>query len=125
MKYFVSTAALFSIIPGILSLTINTPTSVVQCQPQLLSWSGGAPPYYLSIIPGGQASAAPLKSFDTQTGSSLTWIVDLPSGTSITCALKDSTGATAYTDMVTIQPGTDSRYDNYCSSSCSLFIYIF
>ncbi|PPQ67534.1 hypothetical protein CVT25_006075 [Psilocybe cyanescens] len=108
MKYFTTVAALVSVIPGILSMTINTPTSVVQCQPQLLSWSDGQAPYYLTIIPGGQPSAAPLKSFDTQSSTSITWIVDLKAETQVSFALKDSTGATAYTDIVTIQPSNDS-----------------
>ncbi|KAF8199580.1 hypothetical protein BJ912DRAFT_655872 [Pholiota molesta] len=108
MKYFATTAALVSAIPCIVSLTINTPTSVVQCQPELLSWTDGAPPYYVSILPGGEPGATPIKSFDTQTGMSLTWNVDIAAGTSVTFALKDSTGATAYTDTVPIQAGPDS-----------------
>ncbi|KJA22881.1 hypothetical protein HYPSUDRAFT_138475 [Hypholoma sublateritium FD-334 SS-4] len=102
MKYFVATAALVSVIPGIVSLTINTP------YPQLLSWTDGVGPYYLSIIPGGQPSAPSLKSFDTQSGNSITWNTDIPAGTSVTFALKDSTGATAYTDTVTIQKSADN-----------------
>lgn len=65
-------------------------------------------PYYLTVIPGGQASAPALKSFDTTSSASQTWIVDIPSGTTITLALKDSTGATAFTDVITVQPNTDS-----------------
>ncbi|KAF9048722.1 hypothetical protein BJ165DRAFT_1526144 [Panaeolus papilionaceus] len=99
-------AALVYLIPGIMALTINTPFGVTQCQPQMISWSDGAPPYYVSIIPGGQPSAAPLRSWDPQTGSSLTWQVDLPSGTSITLAIKDSTGNTAFSDKVNVQPAS-------------------
>ncbi|KDR76330.1 hypothetical protein GALMADRAFT_247719 [Galerina marginata CBS 339.88] len=108
MKYFTTISAFVSVIPGILSLTINTPTSVVQCQPQMLTWADGTAPYYITIIPAGQPGAAPIKSFDTQTGKSLTFTVDIKGGTQVGFALKDSTGATAYTDSVTIQPSTDA-----------------
>jgi hypothetical protein len=55
-------------------LMIQTPASLIECQPALLSWSGGSGesilavgvkalkdvlgPYYLAAIPGGQPSAA-------------------------------------------------------------------
>ncbi|KAF8899934.1 hypothetical protein CPB84DRAFT_1847498 [Gymnopilus junonius] len=107
MKYF-SAAAFASVIPGIWALTMDTPSSVVQCQPQMLSWSGGTAPYYLAVIPGGQASADPIKTFPTQTGNSLTWTVDVSAGTKITLSLKDSTGTTAYSDIVTIRQSSDS-----------------
>ncbi|KAF5327601.1 hypothetical protein D9619_004809 [Psilocybe cf. subviscida] len=109
MKCYITLAALAAIAPVVLATTINTPSSVVECQPQLLSWNGGQAPYYLSIIPGGQPSAAPLKTFPTTSDSSVTWIVDIPGGTLVTFALKDSTGATSYTDTVNIQKGPDSR----------------
>ncbi|KAF4614221.1 hypothetical protein D9613_007753 [Agrocybe pediades] len=117
MKHFATVAVLASAIPTIWSLTINTPTSVVQCQPQLLTWSDGTAPFYLTVIPGGQASAAPLKSFDPQNGNSMTWIVDIAGGTSVTIALKDGTGAMAYTDQVNIQTSSDSSCLNGGSNS--------
>ncbi|KAF9565218.1 hypothetical protein CPC08DRAFT_720580 [Agrocybe pediades] len=118
MKHFATVAVLASAIPTIWSLTINTPTSVVQCQPQLLTWSDGTAPFYLTVIPGGQASAAPLKSFDPQNGNSMTWIVDIAGGTSVTIALKDGTGAMAYTDQVNIQTSSDSRFSLKPLYSC-------
>ncbi|KAF8807030.1 hypothetical protein BYT27DRAFT_7190743 [Phlegmacium glaucopus] len=108
MKSFTTAIALASIVPAIVSLTINTPSSVVQCQPQLISWADGTPPYYLSVIPGGQPGAAPLKTFETQSGNQLTWKVDLRGGTAITMSVKDATGTVAYSDIVTIQQGSDS-----------------
>jgi hypothetical protein len=61
-------------------LTINTPLSVVVCQPLLISWSGGTPPYFLSVLPGNQPTAAALLDFGTQTGTSLTWTVNITAG---------------------------------------------
>lgn len=73
---------------------INTPASLTVCQPAALSWTGGTAPYYLSVLPGGQASGTPLESFGEQQGTSYTWTVNIASGTAITLALTDSTGKT-------------------------------
>ncbi|EIN04875.1 hypothetical protein PUNSTDRAFT_107721 [Punctularia strigosozonata HHB-11173 SS5] len=87
---------------------INTPTSAVQCQPVLLSWQGGAPPYFLSVLPGGQPSAAALEDLGEQTGTSLTWTVDIAAGTSLGLTLRDSTGALAQSGQFTVQGSSDS-----------------
>ncbi|EGN98706.1 hypothetical protein SERLA73DRAFT_181308 [Serpula lacrymans var. lacrymans S7.3] len=105
MKSFTFVAALISVLPAVLGLTINTPSNVVVCEPQQFTWSGGAAPYYLSLVPGGQSMASPIKQFPTQSGTAYTWNVDLQAGTTFNIALKDSTGATAYSDIVTIQSG--------------------
>ncbi|PPR05752.1 hypothetical protein CVT24_006691 [Panaeolus cyanescens] len=110
MKTSLATLAAFVyLLPGVMALTINTPFGVTQCQPQLITWSDGTPPYYVSIIPeakGGQPSAPALRSWDPQSGNSLTWQVDLQPNTSITLAIKDATGNTAFSDKVNIQPAT-------------------
>ncbi|CAE6475875.1 unnamed protein product, partial [Rhizoctonia solani] len=90
------------------SLVINTPASVVQCQPAQITWTATNTPVFLSIIPGGQPGAAALQDFGSQSGSSLTWTVNLAAGTSITFQLRDSTGAVAYSSPVTIQSSSDS-----------------
>ncbi|WVR07122.1 hypothetical protein IAU60_004163 [Kwoniella sp. DSM 27419] len=89
-------------------LTIQTPASLIQCQPALLAWGGGAAPYYVAVIPGSQASAAAIKDFGEQTGTSMTWTVDIPAGTSITLKVTDSSGAVNYNQAVTIQPGSSN-----------------
>ncbi|OJA18174.1 hypothetical protein AZE42_05302 [Rhizopogon vesiculosus] len=106
MKFATIFAALVSVVPAAYALTVNTPANVVECQPTMFTWSGGQEPYYLTLIPGGQSTAAAIKSFPTQTGTSYTWNVDLQANTLFTIALKDSTGATAYSDIVTIEPGS-------------------
>ncbi|KAG5720756.1 hypothetical protein E4T56_gene4993 [Termitomyces sp. T112] len=116
MKSFVALATLLSLAQSIVALTVNTPSNVVSCQPTLLTWSDGQAPFFLSIIPGGQVSAPALKTFPTQNGNSITWIVDLPPNTGITIALKDSTGVQAFSDIVTIT-GTDTSCDNSNSTS--------
>ncbi|KAG8740756.1 hypothetical protein FRC12_015884 [Ceratobasidium sp. 428] len=94
------------------SMTINTPASVVQCQPVQLSWSGGTAPYFPSIIPGSQPGAAALKEFPSQQGTSLTWKCDLQQGTQITMQVRDSTGAVQYSSAVPIQNSSDSSCVN-------------
>ncbi|WVW83855.1 hypothetical protein I302_105877 [Kwoniella bestiolae CBS 10118] len=89
-------------------LTISTPASLIQCQPALLSWSGGQAPYYLAVIPGGQPSGAALQDLGEQQGNSLTWTVNIASGTSITLKVTDSTGVVNYNQAVTIQAGSSS-----------------
>ncbi|KAF6757276.1 hypothetical protein DFP72DRAFT_1168521 [Ephemerocybe angulata] len=117
MKFFAVAVALISVVPAISALTINTPTGVVPCQPILLTYGSGVPPYYLSILPGGQVSSAPLHIWDPTNAESMTWVVDLPSGTSISLAVKDSTGAQAYSDAVTILGNGDTSCLNQASSS--------
>ncbi|KAK1924167.1 hypothetical protein DB88DRAFT_489318 [Papiliotrema laurentii] len=98
-------------------LKVNSPASLIQCQPALLSWEGGSAPYYLAAIPGGQPSAAALKDFGTLNNNSLTWTVDVPAGTSVTIKVTDSTGAVNYNSAVTIQAGSDSCLNGASASS--------
>ncbi|CAE6463915.1 unnamed protein product [Rhizoctonia solani] len=94
------------------TMTVATPASVVQCQPVALSWSGGTAPYFPSIIPGQQAGAAALKEFPSQTGTTLTWTVDLIANTYITIQVRDSTGSVQYSSAVSIQNSADSSCVN-------------
>merc|ERR1712087_37280 len=97
------------------ALTVNTPATAVQCQPVALSWGEGTAPFYVSIIPGGQPSAAALENLPTQQGMTYTWMVDIDAGTAITVKVVDSTGDVNYSDQITIQQGTTTT----CSSSDS------
>ncbi|KAH7341549.1 hypothetical protein B0J17DRAFT_647074 [Rhizoctonia solani] len=90
------------------SLVINTPASVVQCQPAQVTWTATNTPVFVSIIPGGQPGAAALQDFGQQTGQSLTWTVNIAAGTSITFQLRDSTGAVAYSSPISVQASSDS-----------------
>ncbi|RSH87460.1 hypothetical protein EHS25_003370 [Saitozyma podzolica] len=87
-------------------LQIFTPASLVQCQPVLVSWQGGTSPYFVSIIPGGQTTAAAIKNFGQTSATSLTWTVDIPAGQSITFKIVDSTGNINYGSPLTIQSGS-------------------
>ncbi|TFK72909.1 hypothetical protein BDN72DRAFT_835518 [Pluteus cervinus] len=115
-------------ISGVVALNVDTPTNMVQCQPILITYGGGQSPYFLSALPGGQPAAAPLKSWDGTDSTTRTFTVDIPAGTTVTFAVRDSTGAQAFSDIVTVRQGgtTDcsdstgnSSADNNSSSSTS------
>ncbi|KAI0806016.1 hypothetical protein BC629DRAFT_1136901 [Irpex lacteus] len=106
MKSIAAFVVVACVAPAIMAqMMVNSLTDVVHCQPAQLTWQGGVPPYFPSIIPAGQPSAAPLKQFEQQNGNSLTWTVDLPVGTAFTTQLKDSTGAVVYSGEQTIMDG--------------------
>lgn len=110
MKSFAAAAALLAVAPFAMGqqMQINSLSGVVECEPILISWTGGTPPYYLSFIPAGQPSAPAIKQFPPQQGTSYTWVVDLPSGTSFTSELKDASGQPVYSGTQTVEAGSNS-----------------
>ncbi|KAJ1307830.1 hypothetical protein OPQ81_001912 [Rhizoctonia solani] len=112
MLFYVLFVAFFVAVLAQSDPSIVTPASLVQCQPALISWTASNSPVFLSLIPGGQPGAAPLKDFGKQSGTSMTWVVDIPAGTSITCQLRDALGVVAYSAPVTIQSGYESSCVN-------------
>ncbi|KAI1797354.1 hypothetical protein LXA43DRAFT_410754 [Ganoderma leucocontextum] len=91
-------------------LTIYTLSSPTACEPAQFTWSGGKGPYYLSIIPAGQPAGPAMQQFPVQDGNAMTWVVNMPPGTTFSSALKDSTGMMAYSDSQTVQSGPDTRW---------------
>ncbi|KAJ7917368.1 hypothetical protein B0H13DRAFT_2322466 [Mycena leptocephala] len=66
-------------------LIINTPVpGAAQCEPLLITWSGGKPPYVVAY-----ASPTPLVDFGLVTGTSLTWIVNATLGQSLFLEVTD------------------------------------
>jgi len=106
MKSFITAAALVALIPSVMGLTIDSPQNVVECQPFQFTWSGGTPPYFLSLIPS--AGADPIKQFPQQTGTTFTWTVDLQANTNFIAALKDNTGTQAFAAQASIISGSDT-----------------
>ncbi|KAH8115569.1 hypothetical protein DFH11DRAFT_1585602 [Phellopilus nigrolimitatus] len=105
---FVSVVALF-VAAVSAQLQINTPSNVVQCLPQLITWTGsGSAPYFITVMPGGQPSASALVNFPSQSGSSLTWNVNIAAGTSIMLSIRDQTGNTAMSAPFNVQSSSDS-----------------
>ncbi|KAK7690852.1 hypothetical protein QCA50_005954 [Cerrena zonata] len=91
-------------------LRIETPIGPVVCQPILLTWSGGTPPYFLP-------SAQPLEQFTNLQGTTFSWTVNQPAGTSLGLTLRDSTGATGQSAPFTINSGPDTSCLNATSSA--------
>ncbi|KAE9398122.1 hypothetical protein BT96DRAFT_822454 [Gymnopus androsaceus JB14] len=116
MKFFAVSVVAASLLPSILALTVNTPTSLITCEPSLLEWSGGTAPYYVSILPGGDVSGSALRTFDATNATEYTWTVDIGADTEITVELKDSTGTIAYSAEVDIIAGSSTKYALFVAS---------
>ncbi|KAG0150933.1 hypothetical protein CROQUDRAFT_713145 [Cronartium quercuum f. sp. fusiforme G11] len=83
--------------------TITTPMNVVQCTPVKLTVGGGIPPYYVSIIPGGEPAAAPLETFPIlHDAGELQWVVSQPPGKKLTFQVRDSKGSINYSQATTV-----------------------
>ncbi|KAF9475386.1 hypothetical protein BDN70DRAFT_883749 [Pholiota conissans] len=111
MKSIFATAAAAAVLlagNALAQLTVNTPGPAVVCQPLLISWTGGTPPYFLSVLPGNQPTAAALIDFGQQTGTQLTWTVNITAGTSLGLNLRDSTGTLAQSGVFTVQASSDT-----------------
>jgi hypothetical protein len=64
------------LLPVALCLTINTPASLVECQPTSITWSGATSPVYVAVLKGGDTSSEALKQLgEVPSGSSVTWMV--------------------------------------------------
>lgn len=92
--------------------TVNTPSSLVQCQPAAITWSGASSQgsVYLSVIQGQTVGSTPLVSFAPQSGSSgsLTWSkVNITAGTEITVVINDATGVVNYSSQAKVLSGDD------------------
>jgi len=87
-------------------LSVATPLDVVFCEPILLNWVGdGKGPYLLSILPQGGTGTA-LVSFPPSNATQVSWLADIPVGTSLTLRIADNTGASNLSGTFTIQPNT-------------------
>ncbi|KAH9002902.1 hypothetical protein EDB86DRAFT_3073402 [Lactarius hatsudake] len=94
------------------ALTVNTPASVVTCEPLKLTWdaAGSKSPFFLSIFPAGQPGVDALKQFPPQDGDNYTWgKVDLPPNTSFSVGLKDSDGNQAFSAPATVRAGSNTN----------------
>lgn len=116
MKFSVTYLALF-VASTLAQFTINTPANVVECQPTLLQWSGGTAPYFLSILPGATPNGAAVENLGQQNSTSVTWVCNIQSGTSLGLTLRDSTGLTAQSAPFTVNPGSSTTCTNTTSLS--------
>ncbi|CAD6570891.1 MAG: hypothetical protein CYPHOPRED_004199 [Cyphobasidiales sp. Tagirdzhanova-0007] len=103
------------------TLFINTPVSLVQCLPSIISFGGGVAPYYLSVLPAGAIAAVPIEYLTVApTETNHTWFVDLPAGTNITMAIRDSVGALNYASPIAVQTSGNSTCLNATASAVAV-----
>ncbi|KAG9026566.1 hypothetical protein FRB95_008688 [Tulasnella sp. JGI-2019a] len=104
-------------------ITVNTPSHVVQCQPVLLTWSGGTAPYYVTAIPSGQlvVAVSPLESISSGTSDTwVTWTVALPAWSELAIVVKDATGIVSFSAPFFVQPGSVSSCPSTTTPSTSV-----
>ena len=88
MKFALTAAALATLLSQSVAQTsngliINSLQNVVVCQPILISWSGGAPPYYITLVSGTDQTQIIEQLATATNDQSLTWTVNQPVGTSL------------------------------------------
>ncbi|KDR76238.1 hypothetical protein GALMADRAFT_156343 [Galerina marginata CBS 339.88] len=114
-------AALLLASSSVAQLMVNTPLSVVVCQPTLLSWTAGTPPYFLRYVQMRMTCDNTLISpvAFSPTTLSLTWIANFSVGTTLGLNLRDTTGTLVQSAPFTIQSGSDLSCLNASGSSSS------
>ncbi|KAJ6460755.1 hypothetical protein C8R47DRAFT_1327628 [Mycena vitilis] len=103
-------------------LTIITPSAPVECQPTLITWSGGTPPYFLTCVTfvnDADDQATILVNFGTLSNNSLTWTINQPAGTNCQLFIKDSTGAPQNSAPFSVSAGSTSCLGGGSSSGGS------
>ncbi|KAI0039854.1 hypothetical protein FA95DRAFT_1577323 [Auriscalpium vulgare] len=114
-------AALFVVAASAQTLTINTPSNVAECLPLQITWSGGTPPYTVSLASGTDPNGPALQILATNTqATSFSWsAVNFASGTSLDLNVRDSTGTLQQTAPFTVNPGTTDCLNGSSSSGAS------
>ena len=82
----------------------STPT---QCAQTTVQWNGGQPPYTLLLVPTGHLNpeTRTIIQRNIPSGSSVSFVLDFPSGSTFVAVLNDATGVGAGgTIAVRIQP---------------------
>ncbi|KAI9060661.1 hypothetical protein FKP32DRAFT_1605457 [Trametes sanguinea] len=124
MKSFtaLASAALLAVAVSAQQFTINTPTfsssqpssnPPTVCVPVQLTWSGGTPPYFLTIFPGGHPEEPALQQYPNLQGTSFTWSTNITAGTLVGFQLTDHNGQIAQSSSVQIMSGR-STADTSC-----------
>ncbi|KAJ7089125.1 hypothetical protein C8R44DRAFT_990942 [Mycena epipterygia] len=88
--------------------SINTPLSASECQPLLIKWAGGTPPYDVTVqtVQTNPAGTTPVADFPAQGGTSVTWVVNATVGTSLMLGIRGSGGLVAMSDIFTVTAGS-------------------
>ncbi|KAI0672024.1 hypothetical protein C8Q78DRAFT_971998 [Trametes maxima] len=90
------------------NLTIDAPSSVAQCTPVTIQWSGGRAPYYLYVEPLVRTPLDLPQTYENIAGQSLLWTPKYHPGALVSLAIVDITGATAHSAVFPIIGSTDN-----------------
>ncbi|TBU28863.1 hypothetical protein BD311DRAFT_311342 [Dichomitus squalens] len=93
---------------------MDAPNPPTQCVPSEFTWSGGIAPYVLTIAPGDSLPST-WPQYSGLTRDSFIWSTNVPAGTDVNLALKDSTGE-VQNESFTVQSGSDDS----CLSSAGV-----
>ncbi|EJF56928.1 hypothetical protein DICSQDRAFT_70448, partial [Dichomitus squalens LYAD-421 SS1] len=93
---------------------MDAPNPPTQCVPSEFTWSGGIAPYVLTIAPGDSLPST-WQQYSGLTRDSFIWSTNVPAGTNVNLALKDSTGE-VQNESFTVQSGSDDS----CLSSAGV-----
>ena len=90
-----------------LSFSIDPPSALTQCVPVNITWSGGFPPYSLSVTL--RDSSQVFRQFDGINATQLLWATDLPAGTMVSLHIIDQRSVLrSVLDPITIGASTDT-----------------
>ncbi|KAI0734123.1 hypothetical protein C8Q72DRAFT_807563 [Fomitopsis betulina] len=115
-------AVLFSaaaLVASVAGLTVNTPGSVVECEPTAITWTGGSSPFYLSFALESDPNGAAQQSYGPLQSSPFTWTTNITANIDLIVNLKDSTGTVAQSGSFIVQSGSTSCLTSSGSSAAS------
>jgi len=93
-------------IQGLTALTIDTP-ALTQCKDAKLTWSSSKGPYNLIVVHSTDPCGDPIVDLGDHDGTSLTWKVNITSGTKVQLSLEDATGEEAWSGIITVGKSDD------------------
>ncbi|KAA1467634.1 hypothetical protein DENSPDRAFT_877479 [Dentipellis sp. KUC8613] len=88
-------------------LAINSPT-LVQCEDAHVSWASTKGPYNLIVTPGDEPCGDAIVDLGDHDGTTMTYNVALPAGQKVLLSLQDANGDEAWSQELTVQPGSNS-----------------
>ncbi|KAL1948133.1 hypothetical protein VTO73DRAFT_12208 [Trametes versicolor] len=98
------------------TLNVPAPQNPTECVPYLITWSGGTPPYTLSIV---SPRAPPDSVFPNLDVTSFTWAANIPASFSVAFKVVEATGSSVTTSAVTMHKGDDESCLDSSAGSAS------
>jgi hypothetical protein len=99
MRFIAISTASAAVLAGLANaqstFVVNTPLTLQECTPSLLSWTGGTAPFTVQVTAPGNPSSILETVATGLNAQSYTWNVNQPSGQKVTIVIVDSTGISA------------------------------